>query len=191
MAFDELGEAHELNEAQQRLFDLWRSRREGNQIPRRDAFEAIDFAPWMGDLNMLGVVDAGRDFVYRVFASNVALFLGYDLNGQLMSQHPNHAARAIGFACYREVCRTGLPYLFRRPIVFNIDLDRDKTVVRKHLVLPMAGPTGAVDRILVHHDLESDLPLTREIARSSSVTFIPLAVDAVASDHSIADLTAA
>jgi len=180
-----------LDGTQQALLDLWRSRRGGRAMPQRRDFETLDFVPWMGDLNMLEVVADGADFIYRVFATNVVLQQGFELTGNLMSTHPNPIAKAIGFGCYREVCRTGLPYLFRRPVVLNVDIDREQTIIRENTVLPLGDPAGRVDRILVLQSPKSHSPGIDQAARSIPVQFIPLDGQTPAFTRPISDMIAA
>lgn len=178
-----------LDQTQQALLDLWTMRRGDRAMPQRRDFETLDFVPWMGDLNMLEVVDGGADFIYRVFATNVALRQGHEMTGSLMSSHSNLVAKAIGFSCYRETCRTGLPYIFRRPVVLNVDIDREQTVIRENLVLPLGG-SDRVDRILVLHNPKAFPPRVDQIARAIPVQYIPLDGQTPAFTRPIADLIA-
>jgi len=180
-----------LDGAQQALLDLWMLRRGTRAMPRRSDFETLDFVPWMGDLNMLEVVEDGADFVYRVFATNVVRQQGYELTGNLMSAHPNPIAKAIGFGCYREVCRTGLPYLFRRPVVLKDEIQREQTIIRENAALPLGDPAGRVDRILVLQSPRSQSPEVDQLAQSIPVEFIPLDGGTPAFTRPISDMIAA
>ncbi len=157
----------QLSQRQLGLFDLWQARKGARRFPARRDFDVLELKAWLGDLHLLEVERGGADFRYRVFSTNFAIRLGYDLTGKLISETLEPNLRAVGLACYGEVCRSGRPYLIRRPTVIAGALPYQ--TMRHYLALPLGESDAAVDRILALHD-----QLLQERMTSNVVEFIPL-----------------
>jgi hypothetical protein len=155
---------------QRALLDLRRARRNLRRMPARRDFDVLELRPWLGDLHMFEVVDGGKDFRYRIYATNIAIDAGREMTGKLMSETPEPHLRAIGLACYDEVRRAAVPYLIQRPTVIKTALGYD--TIRDYLVLPLSDDGTVVDRLLVLNDSRA-----RERATSSAIVFFPLEGD--------------
>ncbi len=156
-----------LTERQARLLQLWRTHRGSRRFPAYGDFEELELQAWLGDLHLLEVEDGGRDFRYRIYSTGFAQHLGRRMTGKLMSETPEPGLRAIGLACYGEVCRRRAPFLVRRPTVIPGPLPHQ--TVRDYLVLPLGRADDRVEQLLVLHDR-----IEKEQIISASIEFIPL-----------------
>lgn len=117
----------------------------GGALPRARRIDAVELKPALGHMMLLEPVESGRDFRYRLYGGEVARVSGFDMTGQLLSEHPASAyAAAFGIAIYRAVLRRRRPvYTVRHPV--------GAKVARRWqaLALPFVGDDGeTVTRLL-------------------------------------------
>lgn len=67
-------------------------------MPGRSDFDALGFAPWMGHLTVLDVVDGGRDFFFRLLGTNIVDLYGYKMTGKSVSD----LTREVGTTILKE-----------------------------------------------------------------------------------------
>lgn len=91
------------------------------------AVDPLQLRPALGFVNLLDVIDGGRDFRYRLYGTSVALVSGFDMTGKLLSEFP---AR---------------PYV----IEFNIAVDRASWRL-KRCAYTRRCPQGAEDVLQWH-----------------------------------------
>lgn len=123
------------------LHTLWRSRcAEG--LPARRDFDVMEFGPWMGNLQLLEVLDDGTDFQYRLHGIHLVELVGKDLTGRRMTQLRGLGEKLIPE--YRKAWRSRkAAYLEKRVAVAK------KPVEIKKLILPLATDGQAVDMMMV------------------------------------------
>jgi hypothetical protein len=124
------------------LHELWQAKRDARAMPSRGDFDWADLRPWFGNLILVDVIDDGADFHYRLWGSELAQLLGYELTGRRMSDvvswlGPNPRDE------YREVCRTRgvVSVLVRMP-------DADHIVRLHKLNLPLSCDGVRIDKVL-------------------------------------------
>lgn len=134
------------------LLDHWTALAAGRAMPRADEIDAIDLRPALGFIILVDVVEAGRDFRYRLFGSALASASGFDMTGRLLTEH-KASPHVHGFylAAYRASLR-------RREPMFTEHGPSDvvRTKAWHRLVLPFADESGAIVRFLV-----GTIPLSR------------------------------
>jgi hypothetical protein len=171
-----------LTPKQKPLLDLWQARRAERRLPARRMLDVVDLRPWLSDLHLLEVVAGGKDFRYRVYATNVSEFLGREMTGKMMSETPEVTLAAIGRSCYREVCEAAIPYLMRRPtMIYGSRVSHP--AIREYLTLPLGDDGITVDRLLVLIG-----PPSRERKTADFVEFIPLDGETAPYQRTIEDL---
>src|SRR3546814_2121557 len=67
------------------LARLWQAKRPGRAVTARRDLDPGDLQPWFGDLLIADVLDAPRDFRFRLFGTNIANAVGRDLTGRRLS----------------------------------------------------------------------------------------------------------
>lgn len=126
-----------------RLYDYFQARQVGGVLPM-STFDPLDLGPLLGDLQLLDVVEGGRDFRYRVHGTRSAGRSGFDMTGKLVSEMPTRPiVRALLTAVYRTVVTVQVPVamVHRAPIEIT-------QAYWHRLALPVAAG-GTVTRILV------------------------------------------
>ena len=95
-----------------RIFDYWRSKAIGGQIPRRTAIDPVE----LGDvLSCLLIVEIVNDrFRYRLVGTKVVSNLGVDFTGRYLDEllGPSHTIPWVGF--YRQ------SFAERRPVMGKV-----------------------------------------------------------------------
>jgi len=140
--FDVAEEHLAVDERLLRLFRLWQSKRRGRRLPARGDLRPEELKPWFGNLIVLDVIDAGRDFRYRLFGTNIVRQAGFDMTGKLLSEYPIKDALPHFFATHREVVRRATPaFGEHNPRVVHVRR-------RRRLILPFGEDGKTVDRTL-------------------------------------------
>lgn len=128
--------------AQRDLYALWCERRGSAKMPPWSKFDPIELRRWLGNLNLLDVVDGGRDFRYRVHGTTIAAKVGADMTGKCVSEW-HEPFRSEAFSTYRQVVTAASPYLVR-----DCESLGDYYFLHFRLVLPLSDNGQTVDRIL-------------------------------------------
>lgn len=124
------------------LLALWTAKRGERGLPARRDFSWMELRPWFGNLILVDVIGDGEDFLYRLWGSELARFLGYELTGRRSSEveswlGPNPMRE------YRQVCRT------REPLSVLVRIPDSKDTVRMDkLDLPLSGDGRRVDKVM-------------------------------------------
>lgn len=128
--------------AQRDLYALWCERRGTAKMPSWSRFDPIELRRWLGNLNLLDVVDNGRDFRYRVHGTTIAAKVGTDMTGRCVSEW-QEPFRSEAFSTYRHIVTTAAPHLVR-----DCESLGDYHFLHFRLVLPLSDNGQTVDRIL-------------------------------------------
>ncbi len=130
----------------------WRALAPGDSVPAYSAFDVIDvprdLVPF---LILLDVLEAGRDFRYRVVGTGVVEAIGRDFTGETVSEYrQRHEPPAVAEG-YRQVCATRTPDLYQG----TLDSVGKGFIRYERLALPLAGDDGGIAYILSCFDFES------------------------------------
>jgi hypothetical protein len=128
------------------LLRYWTELAGTRTMPGTREIDALEMRPALGYINLLDVVEGGEDFRYRVFGSVIAAVAGYDMTGRMVSALKTAPYMAeFALATCRAVVQRGEPLLTEyRPPSSAVP-----TVAWHGLVLPLAGDSGAVARLLI------------------------------------------
>jgi hypothetical protein len=129
----------------QRIFDYWRSKAIGGQIPRRTAIDPVE----LGDvLSCLLIVEIVNDrFRYRLVGTEVAANAGGDFTGAFLDEQ-DFANRDFYLACYRDVRARAEP-------IFGLDhwaYSDGRSGVAEFGMMPLALEGNAVAQVLTIED---------------------------------------
>lgn len=127
------------------LLRYWSDLAGTRPMPPAREVDAMEMRPALGYVNLLDVVDSGRDFRYRVFGSIVAAVSGFDMTGQMASELRASAyVVEFGLAVFRAALRRGEPLFTEHGPPATV-----YTSTWHRLVLPLANAEGAIARLLV------------------------------------------
>lgn len=127
------------------LLDYWHDLPRVEDLPLANAVDALSLGPALGDVMLLDVIDQGQDFRYRVYGSKIAEGANFDMTGRLTSEIQTSRYVSIFFlAIYRAAMIRREPVYTRHNPPVEVSA---KTWDR--LILPLAGKSGPVERILV------------------------------------------
>jgi hypothetical protein len=73
-----------------RLLAMWEKKRDGREMPARADFDPLEFRWALGSVVLFDVVEdpSGRRFRYRLAGSTLTGWLGVDLTGRFLNDHP-------------------------------------------------------------------------------------------------------
>jgi hypothetical protein len=128
--------------AQRDLYALWCDKRGTRKLPPWSSFDPVELRRWLGNLNLLDVVDGGKDFRYRVHGTTIAAKVGADMTGRLVSQW-HEPFRSEAFYTYGKVVAAAAPFLVR-----DCESLGDYYFLHYRLVLPLSDNGETVDRLL-------------------------------------------
>jgi hypothetical protein len=126
------------------LMDYWTGLAGDRPMPPARAIDAVEMRPALGYVNLLDVVEEGRDFRYRVFGSAIAAVTGFDMTGRCTSDlKARTEAVEFALALHRAVVERGTPLLIEHGPPSTLS-----SVAWHNLILPLAGTEGTVARLL-------------------------------------------
>ena len=136
-----------------RIFDYWRSKAIGGQVPRRAAIDPIE----LGDvLSCLLIVEIVNDrFRYRLVGTEVAANAGGDFTGAFLDEQ-DFANRDFYLACYRDVRARGEP-------IFGLDhwaYSDGRSGVAEFGMMPLALEGNTVAQVLTIEDTKEFDPVS-------------------------------
>ncbi len=125
------------------LLDFWNRKRAGRRMPARDDFDVFELRAWLGHLHLVEVIDGGRDFLHRIYGTDLAVMFGIDLTGKGLDAIPEVARDSVRRA-YAAACAS------REPVVVEDDPILQSNVQRvEDLILPLSTNGRVVDRLLI------------------------------------------
>ena len=130
------------------IYRLWAGKRAGRRYPARSDFDVLEFAPWLGDIELVDVVrDSERiRYRYRLVGTRITEIDGADLTGKYADEVFGDDLALITRE-YEEVMRTGEPCLRH----FTVQSKRRGfTTTYNKLVLPLAADGEMIDMLLVY-----------------------------------------
>ena len=125
------------------LLELWNERRDEKSMPAWADFTLEALGRWLGDINLVEVVDGGADFKFRVYGTRLAEAMGYDMTGRTVRALSKGDLAERSLTYYRTVLRTQKPqFLFHRAP----DSSRQRNWIR--IAMPLAHGSGRVERVI-------------------------------------------
>ncbi len=135
----------EKHERLDQLLAFWESRREGGRLPRRSAFLAEEFRPWMGHIGIIEVTPGQPRFLVRLAGVAIVDYDGADFTGKHLDEVVPPHARAAILGPFEVCLREKAPQydVISQPF-------KNATVRRLHrLLCPCSEDGGTVDRIIL------------------------------------------
>jgi len=129
-----------------RLLEHWYTLNAGltaDQLPLVARIDALQLGFILGWRMMMDPIDGGADFRYRLYGSSIAATTGRDLTGFKVSDSFRTFADWT-IKVYQGVLTRRCPVLTRHAPARYVRVDQ-----WERLVLPFAGESGSVDRLLV------------------------------------------
>ncbi len=131
------------DERNRRLLAYWMSSASDAGLPARDDIDPIDMTFILGNVVLINVLRDPLRFQYRLIGTNLTAFLGVDLTGTNVDQHPDRAFREMIIPTLEEVVETGEPFAMRVDSIID-----DRVRQFEAVSLPMASDGRTVDMIL-------------------------------------------
>ncbi|MCR9220276.1 MAG: PAS domain-containing protein [Alphaproteobacteria bacterium] len=132
--------------AHQVLAGFWRAARieAGGDLPLTRSIDPLAFRQALGSVLLLEPVDGGRDYLYRLYGTQVARFFGRDMTGRRLWEFPSPAV-TNSLVQYRMVTTN------RVALYVEHDAPDSVSVLVRwcRLILPFQDESGAIDRLLV------------------------------------------
>jgi hypothetical protein len=128
------------------LLRYWTDLAGARPMPNAREIDALEMRPALGYIHLLDAIEGGEDFRYRVFGSIIAAVVGYDMTGRTVSALKTSSYMAeFALAAGRAVVQRREPLLTEhRPPASAVP-----TVAWHGLILPLAGDSGTVARLLI------------------------------------------
>lgn len=126
-----------------RLFGYWDEKRQDRPYPARHEVDPLDLRFALGRLILIEVEDGPLRFRYRLYGSEVARQMGFDLTGRYTDQHPSPEFGRTITQAYRDLVLNPAAQVVVRHSVMT-----DKLFHHHSLLLPL-GEGGRVTHILI------------------------------------------
>ena len=127
------------------LFAYWNGKRGGRELPSWKDLDPVEMRQWLGRVHLVEVDNRqqGRDFRYRIYATEIAHRTGKDYTGQpVRAQSPSDQARYV--PAFAEAAE-------HRAALFSDHSQDDAIEAFRHIriILPLSDDGTTVDRLLV------------------------------------------
>ncbi len=125
------------------VFALWSEAAVEGRPPSKDFVDPAKLGQLMDWLFLYKVERHPLRFQYLISGPKLVRRFGLDLTGKYVDEHPDPVVRKGILANLTAVVATAKPH---RRLALRRLLDHDTTI--ESLVLPLAGPDGAIDHVL-------------------------------------------
>lgn len=129
----------------QRLYAYWLECCKGKPYPARSDLDPVEFGFALGRVSLIDVLEAPRRFRYRLVASTLTDYLGYEMTGKFTHQIPGPERRAYAEAFYARAVALQAPLYERGEMV--LDGRRWK---HEALVLPLSADGETINMLMVY-----------------------------------------
>jgi hypothetical protein len=126
------------------LLDRWHRLRGDAPIPSEQTLLPVNFNPWIANLAIVDIEHGPLRPRYRVVGSRLSHLAGRDLAGRYVDELYAEEIRAEAMKAYGMCVAEGVPHYTHRRFRFPF-----RRFGYHRLMLPFAGPAGAVDRVLL------------------------------------------
>ncbi|HVI90527.1 MAG TPA: PAS domain-containing protein [Dongiaceae bacterium] len=127
-----------------RLYDYWRNKWHGADLPGRQDIDPIDFSYALGDVTLVDVFYDPMRFRFRLDGTRHVEHFGFDMTGRFLDAFPEPGMRQAIYDNYRSIVES------RRPQRYYRDLTADGRPFRyEALLLPLARDGKKIDMIIV------------------------------------------
>jgi len=136
------------DEALVRLYAYWDGKRAGRRFPARADIHPLDFAYLLGWVMLIDVAYQPLSFRFRLYGSELAGNMNFDLTGKDLAEHPDPEFRTRTARVWAEVVDGG------QPTCSKYDGWVDGRLMRyEALRLPLSSDGETIDMLLVavHH----------------------------------------
>jgi hypothetical protein len=133
------------SEAIKQIYRYWRSKCEGDRLPKRSAIDPVDIPRFLPHITIVQVVPDERRYVYRLVGTKEVEIRGRDPTGKSVIEGFFGPSLDDALSCYDTVVATRYPHYDDTPYVTpNGRFSDDETVF-----LPLSDDGEHVNRILV------------------------------------------
>lgn len=144
----------ERNTHQMRLFDYWRAKKNGNDVPLWNTFELMDLFQSASFLVVKDVVDSGGDFINRYWGSGMTESIGTDHTDAWLGDYYEDDVIEMIRSLYQ------LPVETRQALIFSGDMwflaGRDY-VTYSALCVPCANAEGKISQLVTVFEFAEEL----------------------------------
>lgn len=137
------------------LYHYWRRLRVNGALPHRRDINPADFVPHLGLVNLIDVVDGGRDFRFRLIGSIVDHVLQRSYTGTMVSDYPRRSGRQHLMTLFTNTALERRPYMGSGKVTFI----NFKQITYWSVALPLCDDEASVSTLLVSNHF-SPLPTT-------------------------------
>jgi hypothetical protein len=128
------------------LYRYWQRLRVNGALPHRRAINPADFVPHLGLVNLIDVVDGGRDFRFRLIGSIVDHVLQRSYTGTTVSDYPRRSGREHLMAIFTSATLERQPYVGCGKVT-SVNF---KEVTYWSVALPLRDDAAVRGRRIVH-----------------------------------------
>lgn len=140
------------------FYRFWDSCRDGGPIPDRARFTPESLLPWIGHIQIVDVVDGGRDFFHRIVGTEIVAVVGRDLSRKYVSESDYKIGAEAMLARYRETTARAIPTFRKGAMIWALN---SSWVAFESLTAPMGHGGDEMAQLITVIDYPS-LPSGRD-----------------------------
>lgn len=137
---------------------FWEDCCDGAPVPDRVHFTPESLLPWIGHVQIVEVIDDGRDFFHRIVGTEIASAVGRDLSRKYVSKSAYKIGAEAMLARYRETRERGVPTFRKGSMIWALN---NAWVAFESITVPVGCGGRKVDQLITVIDYPS-LPSSRD-----------------------------
>lgn len=137
---------------------FWRDCCEGGPVPDRVHFTPESLLHWIGHVQIVEVIDDGRDFFHRIVGTEIASVVGRDLSRKFVSESAYKIGAEAMLERYRETRERGVPTFRKGTITWALN---NAWVAFESVTAPVGCGDRQIDQLITVIDYPS-LPSSRD-----------------------------
>jgi hypothetical protein len=137
---------------------FWQECRNGAEIPDREHFTPESLLPWIGHVQIVEVVDGGRDFFHRIVGTEIVSVIGRDLSRKYVSESEYKIGAEAMLGRYRETIGRAVPTFRKGSTIWSLN---NSWIAFESVSTPVCCGTGEVDQLITVIDYPG-LPSARD-----------------------------
>ena len=118
---------------------------EGDPIPHRTHFTPESVRPWIGHVQIVEVIDGGRDFYHRIIGTVIVTVIGRDLSRKYVSESEYEIGAEAMLSRYRETTARAIPTFRKGSMIWALN---KSWIPFESLTAPVSHGSGAVDQLV-------------------------------------------
>ncbi|UUX50587.1 PAS domain-containing protein [Nisaea acidiphila] len=127
------------------FYEFWKECCGDSPVPDREHFTPESLRPWIGHVQIVEVIDGGRDFYHRIIGTEIVEAVGRDLSRKYVSESSYGIGAEAMLERYRETAGRAVPVFRKGRMIWA---PSNSWTSFESVTAPMGQGSDAVDQLI-------------------------------------------